>query len=193
MAIVPGETYVASYYSPNTVYAFEWYYFSAPRTVGPLTALDSAMGDGNGVFCYDNDPCGGLPTYSYNDSNYWVTPVLWSYPFSGFQQPIDTVLMNKGKAGSAIPVKFSLGGDEGMDILREGYPKAKEIQCEAGEATDRIEETVSASASGLKYDPETGQYMYVWKTDKSMANSCFKFDLGLDDYSVHTFTVKFTK
>jgi hypothetical protein len=192
VTIFPGETYVASYYSPNSDYAFKWYYFTdTARTSGPLTATASIEGDRNGVFCYGTS-C-GVPAESFKDTNYWVTPVIEKHAFSGFHQPIDTVLTNEGKAGRAIPVKFSLGGDKGLDILREGYPRVTKFACEAGEATDTIEETVSSNVSGLKYDQETGQYMYVWKTHKSMAKSCYKFELGLDDWSSHSFNVKFTK
>jgi len=193
VAIVPNETYVASYYSPDTTYAFEWDYFTDKATVsGPLTAKASVEGDRNGVYCYGTS-C-GVPEESFRGTNYWVTPVILKYAFSGFFQPIDTTVMNKGKAGSAIPVKFSLGGDKGLDILREGYPKVTKFSCEASAATTPIDETVTSGVSGLQYDPETGRYTYVWKTSKSMATeACYRFELGLNDRSSHTFTVKFTR
>ena len=191
--IAPGATYVASYYAPNADYAFEWGFFAGTAlTVGPLTATASIEGDRNGVFCY-GDSC-GLPTESYKDTNYWVTPLLWEYDFGGYQQPIDTAVMNKAKAGSAIPIRFSLGGDEGLDILREGYPKATKIACETSAPTDTIEETVTSGFSTLKYDSATDQYTYIWKTAKTtMANNCYKFELGLDDWSSQTFKVSFVK
>lgn len=75
VAIVPGETYVASYYSPNTTYAFAWDYFtSGPTVSGPLTALQSIEGNRNGVYCYGTS-C-GVPEGSFRDTNYWVTPVI---------------------------------------------------------------------------------------------------------------------
>jgi hypothetical protein len=73
VVIYPGETYVASYYSPNTTYAFEWNYFTEKAVVsGPLTALQSVEGNRNGLFCYGTS-C-GVPHLSSNDTNYWVSP-----------------------------------------------------------------------------------------------------------------------
>jgi len=43
---------------------------------------------------------------------------LIDYDFAGFFQPIDNLpTLNGVKAGSAVPVKFSLGGNHGLDIL----------------------------------------------------------------------------
>lgn len=94
-----------------------------------------------------------------------VTP---RYPFEGFFAPIDNLpQVNRVRAGSAIPVKFSLGGDQGLDILADGYPLSQPIACDAGAQLDQIEETVKAGGSSLTYDPVTEQYNYIWKTDRS--------------------------
>ena len=52
---------------------------------------------------------------------------------------------------------------------------------------------MAAGASTLTYDAVAGQYVYVWKTNKAWANTCYRFDLGLNDGSDHTFEVKFSK
>ena len=44
------------------------------------------------------------------------------YSFNGFFQPVDNLLLNVAKAGSAIPVKFSLGGNVGLGIFRADLP-----------------------------------------------------------------------
>jgi len=78
--ITSGVTYIASYHTPRTRYAFEYGFFSdAATTVGPITALRSVKGDRNGVFCYDDQACASFPMRSKRDTNYWVTP-LWSEP-----------------------------------------------------------------------------------------------------------------
>ena len=47
------------------------------------------------------------------------------YNWSGFFPPVDNLpALNSVKAGSAIPVKFSLGGDKGLNIFAAGYPKS---------------------------------------------------------------------
>ena len=195
--IVPGQTYIASYFSPSAEYAFQYDFFTdSALTVGPITALQSVEdADENGVYCYvgDPEPCSVFPTNSFRESNYWVTP-LWAYDFDGFYQPVDNSMWNKAKAGSAIPVKFSLGGDLGLNILKGGYPKAIPTACPGGaEPTDSIEETMNAGNSSLSYDPSLDQYTYVWKTTKSWATKCYTFELGLNDDTTHTFNVQFVK
>jgi Domain of unknown function (DUF4082) len=194
VSIEPGKTYIASYHAPDAAYAFQYSYFTnSAYRAGPLVASQSVQGDGNGVFCYDGASC-SFPTDTYRDSNYWVTP-LWAYRFTGFYQPIDIGgVWNTAKAGSAIPVKFSLGGAQGMDVINAGSPTATEIACPgASAALDAVEETVTASQSGLTYDASADQYIYVWKTNKAWAGKCYRFDLGLNDQSSHQFNVEFLK
>ncbi len=195
VAIVPGQTYIASYHTQNSLYAFQYNYFTnSAFTEGPITALQSVEGDRNGVYCYDAETCAHFPTYSYQDLNYWVTPLWSSYSFSGFFRPVDNApTVNVAKAGSAIPVKFSLGGNFGLDVLKAGFPKATAVDCVAGSATDPVEQTLTAGGSSLSYDATAGQYVYVWKTDKAWAGKCFQFQLGLNDDTSHTFLVQFTK
>lgn len=127
------------------------------------------------------------------------------YPWSGFYQPIDTAdggkgkdstvtnntIFNKAKAGSAIPVKFSLGGDRGMSIFETGFPKAQRVSCNtAAVTTDAVEETTTTS--GLKYDATSQQYNYAWKTASSYVGTCqrleVKFVDGKSYYAFFTFT-----
>jgi len=192
--IEPYTNYIASYHAPDGPFAFEHYFFaSSSFAAGPITALQSISPDrGNGVYCYGSTPCFPTDTnWTYN-TNYWVTP-LWAYAFSGFYQPVDNGgVWNKAKAGSAIPVKFSLDGYHGLSILKDGYPRVTSVACPNGATpTDVIEETTSAGSSGLTYDPSAGQYVYVWKTNKSWAGKCYSFELGLIDDTSRTFFVQF--
>lgn len=115
-----------------------------------------------------------------------------TYPFSGFLSPVnDLPVLNVSKGGSAIPVKFSLGGDQGLDILAADYPKSERIACDTLAPLDTIESTVTAGASSLQYDPASGVYTYVWKTDKSWAGSCRRLDVKFDDGTTHSANFKF--
>lgn len=102
------------------------------------------------------------------------------YDFGGFERPIDA--QNRAKAGQAIPVKFSLGGDQGMSIFAAGFPKVVACDMPASEVfgEDPVE-TVTANKSGLQYDTATGLYNYVWKTDKAQAGSCMRLVLRFND------------
>jgi hypothetical protein len=95
-------------------------------------------------------------------------------------------------AGRAVPIKFSLSGDQGLEVLAEGYPRSQRVPCDADNPVDQIEETVTAGASGLTYDAAADEYTYVWKTDKAWAG-CRQLVLKLDDGTVHRANFKFTR
>jgi hypothetical protein len=115
-----------------------------------------------------------------------VTPAPAVFSFTGFFAPVDNLpTLNSVKAGSAVPVKFSLAGDQGLNIFAAAYPKSEKIACDSSLLVDGIEETVTAGASSLQYDPLTDQYTYVWKTDKSWAKTCRQLVVKLSDDTVH--------
>jgi len=116
------------------------------------------------------------------------------YAFDGFRQPVDNLpTVNVAKAGSAIPVKFSLGGDKGLDIFASGLPSSGSFTCANGAPTDAIEEVVAASNSGLAYDAASDQYTYVWKTDKAWVNTCRQLTVRLADGTDHKALFQFFK
>jgi hypothetical protein len=98
-----------------------------------------------------------------------------------FLSPVDpSPTVNTVKAGSTVPIKFSLGGNQGLGILI-GTPLAVKYNCDSGVPTDEIE-TISTADSGLTFT--SGVYQYNWKTAKN-ATGCFRFELRLTDGSVH--------
>jgi uncharacterized protein len=114
------------------------------------------------------------------------------YNFAGFFQPVDNLpTLNTVKAGQAIPVKFSLGGNKGLDIFAAGYPKSQPILCDSTEPVDDIEQTVTAGSSSLSYDASSNQYSYVWKTDKTWAGNCRQLIVKLADGTSHVANFKF--
>jgi|1186.fasta_scaffold16415_2 hypothetical protein len=116
------------------------------------------------------------------------------YPFHGFLSPVNNEpTVNTSKAGSSIPVKFSLGASFGLGIMAVGSPASQAVACGSTAPIDAIEETVTAGASSLQYDAITGIYTYVWKTEKAWASSCRRLSVRLDDGSVHTASFAFNK
>jgi hypothetical protein len=114
-----------------------------------------------------------------------LPPAGPTFAFGGFSSPVDAnPTLNQLKAGAAVPVKFSLGGDQGLGIFAQGYPGSQPIACDATAPVDGVEETVSAGGSSLAYDPATGLYAYVWKTDKAWAGTCRQLVLKFTDGSV---------
>ena len=114
--------------------------------------------------------------------------------FNGFFSPVDnTPVINSAKAGAAVPVKFSLGGNQGLDIFAAGYPKTALIQCPTGATIDVVEETTASSTSGLVFDPATGRYAFVWKTEKAWTGSCRELQLMFRDGETYRARFTFTK
>lgn len=113
------------------------------------------------------------------------------YNFIGFFPPVDNLpVINQVKAGQAVPVKFSLSGNHGLNIFAAGYPGSQGLVCGSA-GTDEIEQTVTAGASGLSYDASTDQYTYVWKTSTAWAGSCRQLVLRLNDATDHRANFKF--
>lgn len=121
------------------------------------------------------------------------TSVFVLFNWDGFYSPIDNGVLNVVNAGRAVPVKFSLNGDKGLNIFAPGYPVSKPIACASGTPSDQVDETVTAGSSSLQYDPFTGQYTYVWKTNKAWAKTCRQLIVVLADGTTHTADFKFVK
>ena len=151
----------------------------------------SATGLPGGLSLTDNGDCtatvsgvisaefGSYPvTYTVTDASgtsdsatgtFTVRPL---YTFDGFFSPVDNLpTVNVVKAGSVVPVRFSLGGDFGLEVFAADSPWSGKIPTDPGAPLDSIEETVTAGSSGLSYAEGTGRYTYTWKTSKNWAGT----------------------
>ncbi len=108
------------------------------------------------------------------------------YSFAGFFPPVaSSPAVNWVKAGSAVPLRFSVGGYLGPGIIAGGAPASRAHPCGGGEVTDALDAAQSPGSSGLTYDAATGNYTFVWKTAKAWAGSCRALVLQLNDGSSH--------
>jgi hypothetical protein len=138
----------------------------------------------------DNGQITGCGLLNGQQHAFLLTRTTFSYNFSGFFQPVDNPpILNAVKAGAAIPVKFSLAGDQGLQIFATGYPRSQQMICN-GSLTDDIEQTVSTGANTLRYDAN-GQYIYTWGTNKAWAGTCRQLQIGLSDGQVFTANFRF--
>jgi hypothetical protein len=119
-------------------------------------------------------------------------PCSWKvvWPFAGFYSPVNMDKVNVVKAGSAVPVKFSLGGDRGIAVL-DGAPDSVRIATLAGTPTEVIEDTVPLDTPTLTYDATSDRYQFVWKTKKEWAGSSRRLKLKLADGTVRTVDFQF--
>jgi N-acetylneuraminic acid mutarotase len=114
-----------------------------------------------------------------------------SFVFTGFFPPVDNLpILNVAKAGSAIPVKFSLGADFGLDIIASGYPASSETAC-GTTPEDAIDQTITDSTRGLQYDAATNQYTFIWKTNKSWSGTCRTFKIIFTDGTIQKAKFRF--
>ncbi|TFY99253.1 hypothetical protein EZ313_22065 [Ramlibacter henchirensis] len=146
----------------------------------------------------------GSKSFSVSASDYAGNTTLLTsaygvlYNFSGFFAPVDRSTgqqrnMNSTRAGQSVPVKFSLSGNQGMDIFQQGGPASKNVSCNETTSEAPVEEVATPGSSGLAYDPTTDRYTLVWKTDNSWAGTCRILTLKLKDGSEHNAYFRFTK
>lgn len=108
--------------------------------------------------------------------------VYVEFPFT-WRPPLHTGT-NPANAGSTVPIKFSLNGYRGMNVIAAGYPKS-------GPDSDSLA-TISATG-GLQYSATSDTYILRWKTDKKWAGTTRLLVLKLSDGAIYSVLVKFTK
>lgn len=112
------------------------------------------------------------------------------YNFSGFFSPVNNPpTLNAVNAGRAIPVKFSLSGNKGLNIFAAGNPYSVSLNCNTNDPGVDVTETLTAGGSSLSFGGD--QYNYVWKTESSWAGTCRQLVITLNDGTVHTANFKF--
>ncbi|HJQ34111.1 MAG TPA: PxKF domain-containing protein [Pyrinomonadaceae bacterium] len=141
----------------------------------------------------------GVYTLTYNavdPSGHAADPVtrtvtVYIYNFTGFFSPVgNPPTLNQVNAGRSVPVKFSLNGNQGLNIMAAGSPYSQQVTCGSSTPTD-LQETGTAGSSSLTYDASSGQYIYVWKTESSWAGTCRVLTVALNDGSTYTANFKF--
>jgi hypothetical protein len=91
-----------------------------------------------------------------------------------------------------VPVRFSLGGFKGLDVLAPGYPQVAEVECGAGEQPGAGRPARSVGwQKGLRYRHRA--YMFMWRTERDWTHGCHQFLLKLTDGSVHRAEFKFVR
>ena len=121
----------------------------------------------------------------YNETRAQITiTVVW--PFTGFAGLAAEPAVNPVRAGSSVPLTFSLGGNRGGNVLAAGSPTVAPYVCTG---------TLPAAGSGtalplanngaLAYSTKTGQYTITWKPQKR-EQDCRLVSIRLTDGTVHT-------
>jgi uncharacterized repeat protein (TIGR01451 family) len=112
------------------------------------------------------------------------------YNFTGFFSPVSNPpTLNAVNAGRAVPVKFSLSGDKGLNIFAANNPYTVSLNCSTNDPGVDVTETLTAGGSSLTFSGD--QYTYIWKTESSWAGTCRQLVITLNDGTVHTANFKF--
>lgn len=146
------------------------------------TGLASCLADVDGVALAG--PGSVLPTdtvgvhvltVTATDNGGLTTSVTRHYTvFETLTGPAATLpTVNVAKAGSAVPVGFSLDGYQGLSIFADGYPATRPISCTTWtvDPEDQLVPTASTPA-GLHYSALNDQYTYAWRTPKAWSGTC---------------------
>jgi MBG domain len=131
--------------------------------------------------------------FTPDDANYEVgnrsvsITVLSGMRFSGFYAPLKNMpAVNVVNPGSTVPIKFSVGGYLGLQIL-SGTPTSIPAQCGSGpEYTILPMPVIRDGLTAAGYS-----YTYAWRTDASWAGSCRKLIITLADGSTHEAMFRF--
>ncbi len=114
------------------------------------------------------------------------------YAFGGFRWPVKAPpAVNVAVAGLPVPIRFSLDGDQGLDVLAAGYPRSQRVPCDSSAPVDGSEETKTSGNIGLRYSAVGDQYVYLWQTSHGWRGTCRAFVLKLADGTTHRATFRF--
>ena len=112
------------------------------------------------------------------------------YAFTGFEAPLKAAhpALNPVGIGQTVPVRFSLGGDLGLDVLA-GAPTLTPISCQTAQPSG--EPRVTIAQRPLSYDASKRQYTFWWQTLREWKKTCAQFALALDDGTVQQVNASF--
>jgi hypothetical protein len=117
------------------------------------------------------------------------------YDFEAFLWPVrNRPRVNTWVAGSSVPIRFELGGNQGVDVIEDGWPQVAVVGCdftaepEAGEPARH-----PRWFRELVYRRSKKRYAMVWQTERRWAGSCRQFMLKLKDGTVRRADFKFVR
>ncbi|MGJ7442967.1 PxKF domain-containing protein, partial [Aquipuribacter sp. MA13-6] len=98
-------------------------------------------------------------------------------------------------AGDAVPMRFSLGGNRGLDVLDNTHSFAsQQVDCSTGQALQFgiTTPTEQKARTQLRYNRGQDAYFYLWDTDEEWAGTCRQFVVTVEDGTQHRVNVQLT-
>ena len=109
-----------------------------------------------------------------------------AWPFTGFLAPLRGDDIIEAKAGSTVPLKFSLGGAWGLTSWRPVLPGLCRWRVRRLLLGTAVLPADASGSSRLSF--EDGVYHYGWKTEAGWAGTCRELVVELRDTTVHAVT-----
>jgi hypothetical protein len=122
-----------------------------------------------------------------------ISATFANYTFNGFFSPVENQpIVNKAKAGQAIPVKWQITDANGVGISNSTFVNLESYSIACGQfAGDPASDVETyAGSSGLQYLGD-GNWQYNWKTPKAYLGQCRIMKLTLNDGSTHLANFQF--
>jgi pimeloyl-ACP methyl ester carboxylesterase len=157
---------------------------------GPVAsgaALDTAT-VGAKIFTVNSLDAAGNPSVASHAYNV-------QYAFSGFSNPIvELPALNKARAGRTVMVKYVLRDASGA-VLASLASFASLVSapaaCDTNAPTADAEESDAAGATTIRFDSDSGQFVYAWQTQSAWEGTCRVLQLTLLDGTEHTVAFQF--
>jgi hypothetical protein len=115
------------------------------------------------------------------------------YDFEAFLWPVrNRPRVNTWRAGKRVPIRFELGGNQGLEVIEDGWPQVAQVGCdftaepEAGEPARH-----PRWFRELVYRKSKKRYVMVWQTERRWAGTCRQFMLKLKDGTVRRADFRF--
>jgi hypothetical protein len=118
-----------------------------------------------------------------------------AYDFEGFLRPVrNRPNVNLWRAGGLVPIRFELGGDQGLEVIEDGWPQVAQVECGSGAEPAHGEQARHPRWSReLVYRNRSARYMFLWRTERGWAGSCRQLMLKLADGTVKRADFEFVR
>ncbi|HEV2875004.1 MAG TPA: DVUA0089 family protein [Thermoleophilaceae bacterium] len=117
------------------------------------------------------------------------------YDFEAFLWPVrNRPRVNTWVAGRSVPIRFELDGNQGLEVIAEGWPQVAVVGCDFT-AEPELGEPARHPRwfRELVYRKHKKRYVLIWSTDRRWAGSCRQFMLKLKDGTVKRADFKFVR
>lgn len=95
-------------------------------------------------------------------------------------------------AGRTIRLRIASPNNTGLALFKDAFPVSSQVPCEGGEQpTPAGVGGMSGGKVSWGYNLATGEYYYVWKTDKAWKGTCRMVVVKLRDGTEHRSRIQF--